>query len=87
MILRRGAVMDAIEIDGEVVVMIGEAVLLLGPIAGRVWTWAGDGVAEADLRERIFARFGHPGDPDQAWTAIIAELVRHGVIERVEAPQ
>lgn len=73
--LRRTPVVDEVRIDGELVVMVGDDVLLVGAIGARLLELVGSTeVEEETVRQRLFAEYGVPEDPRGAWKKLLQQL-------------
>lgn len=82
--LEREPVVDELVIDGETVVLVGESVVLLNAVAGRLLELLSDGARDADdVRARILEEFGAPDDPDAAWQELVADLVSHELLRMI----
>ncbi|MFP5358918.1 MAG: hypothetical protein ACLGHM_00220 [Actinomycetes bacterium] len=73
---------DAIERDGEMLVLCGNDVSLLSVIATEAALAARRGITVSDLAERLVEEFGHPEgrDPGSLVRQIVAALVSRGVM-------
>lgn len=80
--LRRAPVVDEVVVEGELVVMVGDSVLLVGPLAARLLELVGaDGIEEADARSRLLEEFGEPRDPHGDWERLLSQLKLWGLLD------
>lgn len=73
---------DALERDGEMLVLAGNDVTLLAPLATEAVLSARDGIAVGELREQLFRVFGVPDGVDTvlAVRELVASLIARGVM-------
>ncbi len=73
---------DAIERDGEMLVLAGNEVSLLSPVATELVLAARDGISVAGLRDHLLEVFGSPeaDDGDARVREMVAALMARGVI-------
>lgn len=85
--LRRAPVVDEVVVDGELVVMVGDTVLLIGPLAARLLELVGrDEVDGDELRNRLFAEFGEPQDPREDWKRLLSQLKLWRLLDVTDTP-
>lgn len=75
-------VRDALEIDGEILVLLGEKIHRLDGIGPLVWQQATQGSDTAAITASVVAAFGHPddGDATEIVTALRTELRYRGLL-------
>ncbi|WP_062311214.1 hypothetical protein [Demequina rhizosphaerae] len=73
---------DALERGGEMLVLAGNDVTLLSPIAAEAALAARGGITVGDLERHLLAEFGAPdeGDTESAVRALVDTLVGRGVM-------
>ncbi|WP_062521695.1 hypothetical protein [Demequina silvatica] len=84
----RSAWDDALERGGEMLVLAGNDVTLLSPVATEAVLASRRGITVADLGRRLVLEFGEPGavDPSDMARDIITVLVSRGVMT-VDSPE
>ncbi|WP_062530191.1 hypothetical protein [Demequina rhizosphaerae] len=77
---------DALERDGEMLVLVGNDVSLLSAVAAEVVRAARRGISVGALKRHLLGEFGEPADGDAgvAVRELVAALTGRGVL-RVEA--
>lgn len=76
-------VTDSVTRDGETVVMVGDQVMLLSPMASAAWRLLADPLSVEELSERLAAEFGPPpeGSERAATATLLDGLVCVGLVE------
>ena len=79
--LRRLAVDDELLLDDELVVLVGQRVILLSPLASYALGRLGPAWTDTEsLRDQLVEVYGDPGTPD-AVADLVAALVDEGLVE------
>jgi hypothetical protein len=81
--IRRTRPVDEVTVDGETVVMVGDRVVLLSPLAAFAWSVLSeaDWTSAPDLTAQLVAVFGAPDDPGGAVFALVSGLFQEGLVE------
>lgn len=74
---------DALERDGELLVLAGDEVVLLSPLASELVWSARHGATLAETAAHLMNTFGAPegADPGEMVRGLVNELVARGVLE------
>lgn len=80
--LRRAAVIDAVKVGDELLVLLKDEVVRLSGIAPAIWDITAAAVSEEDLVWGIGERHGLPARYEVAFDAALAELIARGLLCR-----